>query len=130
MRSFKRSERVSDQIRREAAGLISDLVRDKTGVFVTVSRVEMTDDLRYARIYYTMLNEQPERLERVKAVLDNRAGQIQSAIAARVRMRRTPEISFHYDTSLVKGMRVIQLIEEVSAEQDDKADQTDDSDDA
>jgi ribosome-binding factor A len=130
MRSFKRSERVSDQIRREAAGLVSDLVRDKAGVFVTVSRVEMTDDLRYARIYYTLFDDKPELLERVKAVLDNRAGQVQSAIAGRVRMRRTPEISFHYDTSLVKGMRVIQLIEEVTAEQNDDASQTNDSDDA
>ncbi len=130
MRSFKRSERVSDQILRESAGLISDLVRDKAGVFVTVSRVEMTNDLRYARIYYTLLDDKPELMERVKAVLDNRAGQIQSAIAGRVRMRRVPEISFHFDESLVKGMRVIQLIEEVTAEQDDETDQTDNSGDA
>lgn len=130
MRSFKRSERVSDQIRREAAGLVSDLVRDKAGVFVTVSRVEMTDDLRYARIYYTLLDDKPELLERVQAVLDNRVGQVQSAIAGRVRMRRVPEISFHYDTSLVKGMRVMQLIDEVTAEQHDDKGQTDDSDDA
>jgi ribosome-binding factor A len=130
MRSFKRSERVSDQILREAAGLVSDLVQEKAGVFVTVSRVEMTADLRYARIYYTLLDDKPELVERVKAVLDNRTGQIQAAIAGRVRIRRAPEISFHYDISLVKGMRVIQLIEEVTAEQDDKADQTDNSDDA
>lgn len=126
MRSFKRSERVADQILREAAGLVSDLVQDKAGVFVTVSKVEMTDDLRYARIYYTLLDDKPELVERVKAVLDNRAGQIQAAIAGRVRTRRAPEISFHYDVSLVKGMRVIQLIEEVTAKQDDEEDQTDD----
>ncbi|MDD4050318.1 MAG: 30S ribosome-binding factor RbfA [candidate division Zixibacteria bacterium] len=130
MRSFKRSERVADQILREAAGLVSDLVRDKAGVFVTVSKVEMTHDLRYARIYYTLLDDKPELVERVKAVLDNRTGQLQTAIAGRVRIRRAPEISFHYDVSLVKGMRVIQLIEEVTAKQDDEEDQTDDSDDA
>jgi len=129
MRSFKRSERVADQILREAAGLVSDLVQDKAGVFVTVSKVEMTDDLRYARIFYTLLDDKPELLERVKAVLDNRTGQIQAAIAGRVRIRRVPEISFHYDASLVKGMRVIQLIEEVTAKQDDEADQEDNSPD-
>jgi len=122
MRAFKRSQRIADQIQRDAAEIIAAMMQDRAGPMVTVSAAEVTDDLRYARIFYTVLGDS-DSLERAKRILDRSTGFIQSELAHRLPLRRVPEISFHYDEALVKGMRVISLIDSVvpKPEEDDEA---------
>ncbi len=118
MRSFKRSERIADQIKRDIAGEVSDLVQDRVGAIVTVSRVEVSDDLKYAHIYYTVLNENAELMKRVQELLTQRTRHIQMEIARHLRIRRVPEVAFHYDEALVESLRVARLIDEVTAKRD------------
>ena len=122
MRAFKRSQRIADQIQRDAAEIIAAMMQDRAGPMVTVSAAEVTDDLRYARIFYTVLGDS-DSLERAKRILDRSTGFIQSELAHRLPLRRVPEISFLYDEALVKGMRVISLIDSVvpKPEEDDEA---------
>jgi len=120
MKPFKRTQRVADQIKRDAAEVIADLLRDQTDLLVTVSAVELASDLRNAKIFYTVLGEEPERLERVKAIFERSAGFIQSEIAHRLRLRRVPEMTFHFDRALVEGLRLTNLIDTVMSEQNDR----------
>ncbi len=113
MRAFKRSQRIADQIQRDVAEIIAAMMQDRAGPMVTVSAAEVTDDLRYAKIFYTVLGDS-DNLERVKSTLDRSTGHIQSELAHRLPLRRVPEISFHYDEALVKGMRIISLIDSVT----------------
>lgn len=119
MRAFKRSQRVSDQIKRDAAEVISEMLRDKPDMMVTVSDVAVTDDLRYAKIYYTVLGGD-ELLTAAQEHLKKATGYIQSELARRLQIRRIPEISLHYDTSLIEGMRMSQLIDDVMSEDKNK----------
>ena len=121
MKSFKRSQRVADQIRRDASEIIEAMLQDRTGLMVTVSGVRVTDDLRYAKIFYTVLGEEDKR-DQVERIFERSTGYIQAELAHRLRLRRMPEISLHYDTSLVEGLRVVSLIDEVMSETDEKDD--------
>lgn len=127
MRAFKRSERIADQIKRDIAGVVSDLVQDRIGAIVTVSRVEVSDDLKYAHIHYTVLNENPELMKRVQELLTQRTKHVQMEIARHLRIRRVPEVAFHYDEALVESLRVARLIEEVTAKREHDDDTTENS---
>jgi ribosome-binding factor A len=124
MKSFKRSQRVADQIRRDASEIIEVMLQDRSGLMVTVSGVRVTNDLRYAKIFYTVLGEQDKR-DQVEKIFERSTGYIQTELARRLRMRRIPEISLHYDTSLIEGLRVVSLIDEVMSETDEENDGTD-----
>lgn len=119
MKSYKRSQRVADQIKRDASDVINTMLQDRGAPLVTVSGVEVTDDLRYAKIYYTVLGSDEHRDE-AKKIFDRSSGYIQSELAHRLRIRRMPEISLHYDKSLIEGMRVASLINELRPKTDDE----------
>ena len=79
--------------------------------FVTVTSVETSPDLRSARVYVSVLGDEADRepaLEGLRAA----HGVLQSAIASQVRMKRTPTLTFHYDESLERGMRLSRLLDE------------------
>lgn len=107
---------------RDSSEIISMMLRDNTTMMVTVSGVDVTDDLKYAKIFYTVLSENEEVLDKVKSIFDKSTGYIQSELAKRLRIRRLPEISLHYDQSLIEGLRVSALIDEVISKQNKKDD--------
>jgi len=124
MKSFKRSQRVADQMMRDASVIIQEMLQDKTGLMVTVSGVDVSNDLRHAKIYYTVLGDEEKR-EQAEKIFGRSTGYIQSELARRLRLRRMPEISLNYDTSLVEGMRMVSLIDDVISETEDENDRTD-----
>ena len=124
MKSFKRSQRVSDQIKRDVSEVIEEMLQDRGGLMVTVSGVDVSNDLRHAKIYYTVLGDEEKR-EQAEKIFDRATGYIQSELARRLQLRRMPEISLHYDTSLVEGMRMVSLIDDVMSETEDENDRTD-----
>lgn len=119
MRSFKRSQRVADQIKRDASKIIADMLRDNPRFLITVSDVEISDDLRNARVFYTVLSKDAGLIDEVRELMKKRAKKIQSEIARRLNIRRVPEITLHYDKSLVEGMRMTSLIDQVMSKKND-----------
>ncbi|MFH1701559.1 MAG: 30S ribosome-binding factor RbfA [Candidatus Zixiibacteriota bacterium] len=115
MKSFKRSDRIADQIQRDVSDIVSAMLRDKIDVMVTISSVDVSDDLRYAKIYYTALGGE-KKLDELKDAFDRSTGYIQRELAQRLRIRRMPEITFRYDTSLVEGIRLTTKIDRVVEE--------------
>jgi len=124
MRSFKRSQRVADQIKRDASQVIENMLQDRPGLLVTVSVVQVSDDLRYAKILYTVLGGDDKRKE-AERFFERATGYIQGELARRLRLRRMPEITIKYDKSLVEGMRMVSLIEEVMENTEKKDDSED-----
>lgn len=121
MKSYKRSQRVADQIKRDASFVIADVLPDRPDLMVTVSSVDVTDDLRYAKIFYTVLGDET-KINEVARIFERATGHIQAELAHRLRLRRMPEISLVYDKSLTEGMRVVSLIDELT-EKADKEDE-------
>jgi ribosome-binding factor A len=114
--SFRRAARVGTLLREELSGIIRDELRDPRVGFVSITSVEVTDDLRHARAFVTVLGEEDERRASVDAL--NRAGQfIRTILGRRVRLRRVPEIEFRYDSSIDRGMRISRLLDELRNEE-------------
>jgi ribosome-binding factor A len=114
-----RIERVNTLLRREISELIQHHLRDpRLAEFITVTDVETSADLKYAKIYVSCISGQQEEAK-VLAVLNAAAGHLRSELAKKVRLRHTPELSFHWDNSIERGDRILRLLDQVSAEQGD-----------
>lgn len=122
MKSYKRSVRVADQIKRDVSEIVAEMLRDRTHLMVTISGVDVSNDLRNAKIMYTVLGGDSEKEEASK-FFDTSIKGIQYELGRRLRIRRIPELTAKYDSSLINGLRITGLIDKVMA---DSQDQTED----
>jgi ribosome-binding factor A len=107
-----RMRRINEVLREVIGGAIAELSDPRIG-FVTVTSVETSPDLRAARVHVSVLGSEAER-EDTMAGLRSSHGVLQSRIAAETRMKRTPTLTFAYDETVEKGMRISRLLEEES----------------
>ena len=112
MSQGSRPERVGDRIRAELATLLARGVKDPGIGFVTLTTVRVTSDLQLARVYYTVLGDDKARRETARA-LERATPFLRRQVASRVRLRRAPELAFHYDETVAKQERVEQLLREI-----------------
>jgi ribosome-binding factor A len=105
-----RMRRINEMLREVVGTAISTDLNDPRIGFVTVTSVETSPDLRAARVYVSVLGSDEER-EATLAGLQSSHGVIQSRIAAETRMKRTPTLSFHYDETIERGVRISKLLD-------------------
>ena len=110
-KSFHRSDRVSAQLRRELGTLVHEAVRTHGLPSISVSDVEVTRDMEHAKIFITAL--QPERSKEAMKALKALAPEIRYQLAQSVKMRRVPELHFHYDESVDRGERIENLLRDL-----------------
>ncbi len=110
-----RMRRINEVLREVVGAAISTDLGDPRIGFVTVTSVDTSPDLRAAKVYVSVLGGEEER-EAALAGLRSSHGPIQAKIAAETRMKRTPTLSFHYDPTVERGMRISQLLDEEGAE--------------
>ena len=123
-----RPDRVADQIRAELAGLLAREVKDPGLGFITITAVRLTADLQLARVYYSSLGDEQARRRTAQALV-RASSYLRRQIASRLRLRRAPELSFHFDDSLDKQERIEELLREIhAADQDGAVPGADDSD--
>jgi ribosome-binding factor A len=103
--------RVNEAVREVLSTRIAEGLSDPRIGFVTVTGVETSPDLRHARVHVSVLGGAAER-ERSLAGLDAAHGLLQQAIAAELRLKRTPTLRFLYDESIDRGMRISELLDE------------------
>ena len=103
--------RVNEAIREVLAAAIATDLKDPRIGFVTVTDVETSSDLRAARVYVSVLGSEDEREAALRG-LDSSHGFLQSRIASEMRMKRTPTLTFHYDESIERGVRLSHLLDE------------------
>ncbi|AFI84132.1 MULTISPECIES: 30S ribosome-binding factor RbfA [Gammaproteobacteria] len=123
-REFSRTNRISEVMMRELALLIQHDLADPRVSMVTVSHVDVTSDLKYARIYVTRLSgfDSEEAAKECLAGLNNAAGFLRRALAKRVKLRIMPELQFRYDTTLEHGFYMDELISKANADIKDEQD--------
>ena len=110
-REFKRSDRVAQELKKEVAVILQREVKDPRIGMVTVSDVEVSRDLAYAKIFVTFLfdNDQEAITQGMKG-LEKASPYIRSLVGKVMRLRIVPELRFIYDESLVEGMRMSNLV--------------------
>ncbi|MFV0437575.1 MAG: 30S ribosome-binding factor RbfA [Desulfopila sp.] len=117
----KRSRRVADAIRMELAVLLLQTARDPKLAEVAVSRVEVTDDLKIARIYYTLGHDRENRggarhIAAVERSLVKAKGFMRTHIARTLNLRYTPDLQFRYDDTVEKVAQVESIFQEIENE--------------
>ena len=117
---------MADQIRSEIASLLARDVHDPGIGFVTLTRVQVTPDLQLARVFYTTLGDAAARTNSGRA-LERASPFLRRQIGSRLRLRRTPELTFVYDESVAGQDRIEQLLNEIKATAPPPADDSDDS---
>jgi len=120
-REFPRARRIGEQIQRELAELTRDMLGDPRVAGITITGVDCSRDLSHARVWFSMLAEDPGAHQAARKALDGAAGALRFALRERVRMRSVPMLSFHFDDSLARGAHLTALIDKAMAE--DKAHQ-------
>jgi ribosome-binding factor A len=108
-REFRRSDRVSGQLRRELAQLIQREIKDPEVGLISVSDVEVTRDLAHAKVYVTVF-ETGQAGASIKA-LKRAAGFLRSRLGQELRMRNIPQLHFLHDDSVETGQHMDSLIE-------------------
>ena len=112
--------RVNESLRAVLAEAVGELKDPRIG-FVTVTGVETSPDLRHATVYVSVLGS-GRRRKATMTGLGAAHGVLQSRLARELRMKRTPQLTFEYDLSVERGVRMTQLIDELAPDDDGKSD--------
>ena len=106
--------RVNESLRQVLAEALPELKDPRIGL-VTVTAVETAPDLRHAVVYVSVLGNEKKRAATLRG-LEAAHGVLQSRLARQLRMKRTPQLSFEYDPSVERGVRMSRLIDELASE--------------
>ena len=120
MSQGSRPSRVADQLRAEIAQLLTREVHDPCVGFVTLTRVHLSPDLQTARVYYTSLGDQTQRLNTARA-LERAAPFLRRQVGSRLRLRRVPGLTFVYDDAIEGQDRIEQILNEIHRSQPPQA---------
>lgn len=107
-----RAQRLAEEIREEVAQIIGGEMKDPRLGLVTVTRVDLTADLRTARVLVSVLGDAKERAKSL-GILRRAAGFVRRQLGQRLGIRYTPEVVFLYDQGLDNSERVARLLDEV-----------------
>ncbi|MCZ6802134.1 MAG: 30S ribosome-binding factor RbfA [Nitrospirae bacterium] len=110
--TYKRAERVGDQIRMEVAEILARKSKDPRLNLVTVTDVDMSSDLRMARIYVSTMYQGQEAEDVLKS-LTRAVGFIRTEIGRRMTLRYVPDLKFHMDPSGLRGDRICQVLDQL-----------------
>lgn len=112
MLAGKRAVRVGDQIQKGISYLLLERVKDPRVRGVTVTGIKLSNDLKRARVFFSVIGEQ-DQINKAQAGLDSAKGFIKREIGLRLSLRYTPEIIFTYDPSLESGSHMESLFEKL-----------------
>ncbi len=105
-------ERLNHAFQEEISMIMLREVKDEDLKFITITGVDTTNDLSFAKVYYTVLDESKKELLAEK--LEKAAPFIRTELAKRVEVRHTPELKFIYDTSIEYGNHIESIIEKLN----------------
>jgi len=108
----KRSEKVADLIQKEVAQMLVKSIKDPRIGFVTITKVVVSEDCRFAKIYFSVAGTLAERESSVRG-LDSAKGYVRKELGRRLGLRYTPEIMFEFDPSIEYAIHMEELIQSI-----------------
>ncbi len=121
MTSTLRQKRVADRLQIEISELLQREMNDPRLELVTVTRVVIDRELEYANVFVSTMGDEARQAE-VLAILQGAHGFIRREVGRRVKLRRTPQIIFHWDPAPEKGEQVEQVLDQLRAQSQASAD--------
>ena len=111
----RRTEKLNDLIRDELSELLRRQVKDpRLDCFLTVTRVNVTSDLKLARVFVSIMGTEEQKTEAIKG-LTSASGFLHRELTKRLSLRHMPELSFHLDESMEKAAQVLDLIKKIAS---------------
>ena len=107
-------ERLNHAFQEEISKILMTEIKDQDIKFVTITGVETTNDLSYAKVYFTVLDD--TKRETTQQALNGAASFIRGKLSERVEVRHTPELKFIYDTSIEYGNHIDDIIDDIHTE--------------
>jgi len=112
----RRSERTSKLIQREISGLLEREVNDpRLSKLISVTEVTLSPDLKHAKIFVSTLGSEINNKEELLAGFNNASGFLRKELASHLKLKYTPQLSFHYDDSIERGARLLKLMGELTS---------------
>lgn len=110
--SSTRMDRLNQELRQEIALIIHQELKDPRLGFVTITRMELSKDLRHAKVLFSCLGGEPERA-RAQEVLEHSAGFIQGLLKKRFRLKAIPALAFRYDASIEGSITMADTLDQL-----------------
>lgn len=108
-----RLNRINEELKKEISQIISfELKNPEATGLISVTKVKVTPDLKYAKVYISLLNSKNE--EKTIEAIHNASGFIRSLIAKRINLRITPELVFEKDDSMEYGMKIDSILKDLN----------------
>lgn len=109
-----KSERINHEVQRELADIVRTLKDPRISTMASIVRVSVTNDLRYAKVYVSVLGDEKELEDTIRG-LNSAAGFVRRELGARLRMRYVPEVQFVPDTSIAYGAHIQKLLADIDS---------------
>lgn len=113
--SQQRSQRVAEEIKKKIGQIIHEDLKDPRIGFVTVTKVDLSRDLRFAKVYYSLLGTQ-KQLRDTQVGLASSAGFIRKLLGQRMKLRYTPEIALKLDDGVEYSIHISEVLEKIKKE--------------
>lgn len=113
--STQRPERVQEAIREEVAKIVQQEIKDPRLGFITITKVELTRDLRFARIFFSCLGD-PKDKQRALHGLNSAKGYIKGLLADKIKLKFMPDIAFKIDDSFEYTKHIYDLLDKLKKE--------------
>lgn len=119
-----RLERINEEIQRELASLLRELKDPRVHkTMLSITRVETTPDLHYAKVYVSLLDK--EYTKETLAGLHSSAGYLRRALGKSLQLRCTPELQWHADDSITQGAHILDILSKLDIPEDSEDDSND-----
>jgi len=108
------TDRLASLIQRELVTIVNREVKDKSFGYINLTEVKVTKDLSFANIYYTILSDEPEKIEKSKQALEAAKVTIRMELAKKIKnVRKIPDLVFKYDEALAYGNHIDKLLKTI-----------------
>lgn len=114
-----RSERVQEALRQEISRIVQGEIKDPRLGFITITKVELTPDLRHAKVFFSVFGEDKDKRLALKG-LNSAKGYIKGLVSDRVKLRCTPDIDFKIDESLEHTKKIFDILDKIKKEKVDE----------
>lgn len=114
MKSYNRSDRIGQQIKRELSEIIqrNEIKDDRLGGLISITEVVVSGDLRNVKVYFSVYGEEAQKIGTL-AALEGATGFLRGELCRRLGIRFAPELTFKLDDSLERGQRITELLEKI-----------------
>lgn len=109
----KRTRRIEHELKREISSIMANDIKDpRVSTLASITAVDMTRDLQFAKVFVSTIGDEKEKEDIIEG-LKNATGFIKRELGARLNLRHVPELTFHLDESIERGMYMGKLINDV-----------------